>query len=87
MASRGNIGRTLNDMIGAPAGDTTPKVIFKSEDGILLCYGKTVPSDTDAGYAPGCLFIHIDGSEYNTVLYCNIGSVTSADFNVVTMAS
>jgi hypothetical protein len=55
--------------------------------GLLFASGPTVPTDGTAGYQPGCLFQHTDGTAYNTVLYCNIGSVTSCDFNVVTIAA
>jgi len=61
--------------------------LFNTPAGYILAYGATVPADATAGYAPGCLFIHIDGTGYNTVLYCNVGSVTDCDFNVVTVAS
>lgn len=55
--------------------------------GIVLDYGDTVPANGKAGYARGCLFIHIDGTGYNDVLYCNIGTAASCDFNLVTVAS
>lgn len=55
--------------------------------GLLLASGATVPADGTAGYQPGCLFQHTDGTTYNTVLYCNVGTATSCDFNVVTVAS
>lgn len=84
--SAGTIATQLANMIPALAGTATPKVIFESEDGILLCYGTTVPSDAATGYAPGCLFLHVDGTTYATVLYCNISTKASADFNVVTVA-
>jgi len=69
------------NMVPAPAGTAAVKVIFKSEDGILICYGKTVPGAV-AGYAQGCVFQHIDGSAGGT-LYFNEGDDTTADFNVV----
>jgi hypothetical protein len=84
--SRFKVAFDHDNMIPAPAGTATPKVIFKSDDGILLCYGTTVPSDNATGYAPGCLFLHSDGDAYNTVLYCNIGTKAAANFNVVTVA-
>lgn len=54
--------------------------------GCVLACGPTVPTDATAGYQPGCLFIHTDGDAYNTVLYCNISTAASCDFNVVTIA-
>jgi hypothetical protein len=53
----------------------------------LLASGVTVPADGTAGYQPGCLFQHTDGTTNATVLYCNIGTAASCDFNVVTVAS
>lgn len=50
--------------------------------GITLCQGQTKPTDAQAGYAPGCIFIHIDGSG-NTSLYVNLGSATSCNFDTV----
>lgn len=80
-ANRGNIAWHLHNMISAPAGLAAVKTIFKSEDGILLAYGKTVP-DALADYAPGCIFIHVDGSAGGT-LYVNEGDATTSDFNTV----
>lgn len=74
-ATRATIGWTLANMIGADAGIAAPATIFKSEDGILDCYGITVPTDgtTDPHYAPGCTFRHVDGEVVAT------GTVDSAD--------
>jgi hypothetical protein len=53
--------------------------------GILDAYGTTVP-DGDAGYAIGCLFRHIDGTD-GTALYVNEGTLATANFNAVTVAA
>lgn len=53
--------------------------------GVVLAAGDTVPTDGWAGYATGCLFIHLDGGA-GTALYCNEGTATSADFDAVTVA-
>jgi len=58
-ANRANIAWYLDNMISAPAGVATVKTIFKSEDGILLCYGTTDISDNTVGYASGCVFIKV----------------------------
>jgi hypothetical protein len=50
--------------------------------GILQAYGTTVPADAAAGYAPGCVFKHSDGST-GTTLYVNEGTVLSAAFKAV----
>lgn len=55
-------------------------VVLRNVDGnIMLCWGDTAPSDTDAGYGTGCLFIKTD----NGVIYHNVGSETSADFDAL----
>ncbi len=57
-------------------------VINKAGDGLLLAHGTTVPTDATAGYATGCLFIHTDGGNNDSV-YVNEGTNTSCTFNVV----
>lgn len=57
------------NMVPAPAGaasvDVPAKVIFKSEDGILLCYGTTAGGSVIAAnlYAPGCIYIDVNAGE------------------------
>lgn len=80
--SAGTIATWLANMLPGKAGTTTPKVIFESEDGILICYGKTVPTDASTGYSPGCLFIHVDASG-SAWLYINEGTKASSDFDYV----
>lgn len=53
--------------------------------GTVLATGPTVPADASTGYAPGCLFIHIDGGA-GTALYVNEGTKASSDFDAVTVA-
>lgn len=50
--------------------------------GILLAKGTTVPTDGTTNYAPGALFIHVDGSAGDTV-YINNGSSTSSTFAAI----
>jgi hypothetical protein len=75
MNSPGTHYYTHENMIAAPAGVAAPKTIYKSQDGILLCYGTSVPS-AQAGYAPGCIFIDVSGAK----TYSNTGSATSCTF-------
>ena len=84
--SEGTIGFTLNNMVAAPAASAVPKVIFKSEDGILDCYGTTLPADEATGYATGCTFRKTNGGD-GTSQYTNEGSVTSALFKAITAAA
>jgi len=65
------------DRIPAPAAATTPRTMYATEDGIVQCYGTTVPTDASSGYAPGCEFVDIT----NGARYINEGSATSCDFN------
>lgn len=81
-----NIAHVLHNMVPAPASSAAVRVIFATEDGIMLAYGTTVPSDAATGYAPGCLFIDTDGTT-TSKLYCNIGTKASANFNLVTVAA
>lgn len=75
------LGRKLANMAPADAGSATPRVIFRSADGVLVCYGTTAPADAAVGYAPGCLFIDVNGVSLGTVLYVNIGTAASANFD------
>jgi len=85
MFNPSGMSQSLHDMVPAPAGVAAVRNIFVSEDGIMLCYGITVPSDAATGYAPGCIFIDVDGTT-TSKLYCNIGTKASANFNLVTVA-
>lgn len=80
--SRWNLAWTHNNMRAAPYGTTSDQQIWDVGDGKLQLWGKTVPTDGTAGYAPGCTFHHIDGSA-GTVLYVNEGTATSCDFNAI----
>ena len=51
--------------------------------GITFDQGTTVPSDGEADYSPGCIFIHTDGAIDNQLLV-NEGSLTSCGFVAVT---
>jgi len=80
--SRYTLAFDHHNMVPGPAGVATPHVIYKSEDGILQCYGITVPTDDAAGYAKGCLFYHTDG-DINDKLYVNDGDADGCNFNLV----
>jgi len=79
------IAHELHNMVPAPAGVAAPKVIYKTENGILIAYGITVPTDATAGYDIGCIFIHTDGGDA-TALYVNEGTAAECDFNAITVA-
>lgn len=54
-----------------------------SDVGIVFCWGTTLITDGTAGYAPGCLFIHTDGTPPDGCLYQNQGTVASSNFDAV----
>lgn len=62
------------------APSASPVKLFNTVDGCILAYGQTVPSDTTAGFATGCIFIHTDGAAGSSA-YVNEGSNTSCDFD------
>jgi len=74
------------NMIPGPAASTTVIPIWTIEDGILIAYGNTVPTDEASGYAIGCIFIHTDGGDA-TALYVNEGTASSCNFNAITVAA
>ena len=55
--------------------------------GLIFVRGATVPTDATAGYAEGCLFVKTGNTGAADQLYCNIGSVTSCDFNAISIAT
>ena len=64
------------------------KVLAKDGAGnALLATGETVPTDADAGYAKGCLFIDTNVGAGTSGLYCNIGTTAACNFNLVTVAA
>lgn len=79
---RRNLAWPHNNMRPAPAGVATIQRIWETEDGIMLAWGITVPTDATTGYAKGCIFIHTDGSA-GTMLYVNEGTGTSCNFDPV----
>ncbi len=66
--------------VGTP---TSVKVInVDGDNNVILAKGTTVPTNGDAGFAKGCLFIKTNGG-LATTLYLNEGTATVADFNAV----
>ncbi len=64
-------------MVPGRAGDTAVRTIFKTEDGVMACYGTTKPTDASTGYAPGCEFFETT----NGYKYKNLGTKASANFD------
>lgn len=53
--------------------------------GAIIAWGDTVPADASEGYAPGCVFYHVDGGA-GTAKYTNEGTKASSDFDADTVA-
>jgi hypothetical protein len=88
MASEATQAYQLHNMVGGPAASAVVKVIFRTEDGIMVCYGTAADTVLEAEaantYAPGCLYIKVV-SGGSSILYINEGAADSvADFVDVT---
>lgn len=62
----------------------TPSVVvleYNISSHVSRAHGASVPTDGDAGYAKGCVFVKTGGG-VGTTFYINEGSTSSADFNV-----
>ncbi len=69
-------------LLAAQYADPKGRIIVGFDGLILLASGITVPSDTTAGFSPGCIFIDRDASA-GAQFYINRGSGTSCSFKVV----
>lgn len=49
--------------------------------GIVRACGTTKPSDNTIGYAPGCVFIDLNSSTPQTMMYINVGTKAAANFD------
>lgn len=72
-----------HNMVPAPAASAVVQVVFRTEDGIFICYGTSVPSRGDSGYAIGCQFTDI-GASAHSQFFLNEGSADSCNFAAVT---
>lgn len=55
--------------------------------GGFIGIGTAVPDNGATGWQPAAIFMHSDLTNQTNAFYCNIGSVTSANFNLVTVAA
>lgn len=65
-----------------PSGVSAVRKMLPTPQGYLIGYGDTVPTDATAGWAPGALFIKIDGAG-GTLHYINVGTKASSNFDEV----
>lgn len=70
----------------SPGATAVQALMVDSVGNILFATGTTVPSDAEAGYAKGCLFIDTDVADGTSGLYVNVGVTTSCNFDLVTDA-
>lgn len=70
-----------------PLGEDSERVMieFSTGGGKVLVHGLVVPTDAVEGYAPGCIFMDVNGGQGATV-YVNEGTLASANFDLVTTA-
>ena len=54
----------------------------KGVPGYLIASGIAIPVDGTAGYSPGCIFIDYVGA----AIYVNEGTITSCNFDLVSVA-
>jgi hypothetical protein len=55
--------------------------------GVLQAWGETVPTDGAEGYASACIFQKQGGTDRDTVLYVNVGTKASCNFDAMLGAS
>ena len=77
--SRYTLAFDHHNMVPAPAASSTIKTIFKTEDGILLCYGTASAPSTANTYAEGCIYIKLVAAGVSEIYY-NYGTYASPDF-------
>lgn len=80
MANEATHAYQVHNMVGAPAAKASAvQIMFKSEDGVMSCYGTAAYNAaplTDAGvYAPGCQYTQVVDS--TSILYLNTGTKAS----------
>lgn len=82
--SNHNVFYRLNMGTDFPTGATAQAKMMNrgGQLGYMWAYGNTVPTDGATGYSKGCIFQKYDGT-LGTLLYINIGSVTSANFDAI----
>ncbi|KKM80534.1 hypothetical protein LCGC14_1338840 [marine sediment metagenome] len=77
----------MHNMVPGPAASAVVQVIYKTEEGILICYGLSAISvlqgEAANTYAPGCIFIRSLAAG-TSVAYINVGASDAvANFEVI----
>ncbi len=78
-----------HNMVPSPLPSTTVQVIWRTEAGIMYCYGTSAHTDLEAEaadtYAPGCIYVKALAAG-TSVMYINVGATGSvADFDTATV--
>jgi hypothetical protein len=78
MASEGTHAFQVHNMVAAPKAVVGHvQIMFKSEDGIMLCYGTAADTVLEAEaantYAPGCMYIKVVAGG-TSIVYVNTGA-------------
>ena len=79
-----------HNMVPGPAPSTTVQVMWRTEKGIMYCYGTSAHTTLEAEaadtYAPGCIYVKALAAG-TSVMYINVGAGGSvADFDTATVA-
>ncbi len=87
--TRAQLAFDHHNMVPSPAPSTTVQVIWKTEKGIMYCYGTSAHTDLEAEaadtYAPGCIYVKALAAG-TSVMYINVGAGGSvADFDTATV--
>lgn len=81
--TRATIAFDLNNMVpGKPGKTGVVYAIYKSEDGVLQCYGIDAPPSTANVFAEGCIYHKVNATS-NDVLYVNNGTFAAPSFEKV----
>lgn len=62
--------------------DLSGRALEDANHNIVLVKGATVPTDGDAGYITGCIFMKTNGGQ-NTAIYVNEGNTSDCDFDAI----
>jgi hypothetical protein len=84
--NRYKIAFDLHNMVPGPAGTSYVRTIYKSEDGILQCYGSGAAPTTANLYAEGCIYHKVNATG-NDTLYVNNGTYASPSFELILSSS
>lgn len=76
----------LDGQVAIAGTESVVGLLANSSGDLLLATGTTVPSNGQAGFAKGCLFIDTDVAAGTTGLNCNKGTNLLSNFTAVTQA-